>query len=327
MKRISLWIVISALAFSVLSCSKPGVNTGGVTGRSGDVPTVAFVTNNVSDFWMIAKAGVKAGEKDFNVKCEFKMPAQGTSAEQKQIIEDLLVKGVTGIAISPRDPANQTDVLNGAAESVNLLCMDSDAPQSKRLCYVGTDNYKAGLAAGEEIKKALPDGGKVILFVGTLDAQNAADRRKGIVDAVKGSKVRIVTTLTDNTDHAKAKSNVEDAMVKYPDVAGFMGLWSYNGPAIVEAVKSAGKTSKIKIVCFDEDAATLQGVKDGAISSTIVQKPYQFGYESMRILAALARKEDAKIPESKIIDTGVLVVNNDNIDSFWADLKKMTGKE
>ncbi len=317
MKRISLWIVIFLLAGSLLSCSKQGSN----------VPAVAFVTNNVSDFWKIAKAGVSAGEKDFKVKCDFRMPPTGTPAEQKQIIEDLIVTGTTGIAISPVDPANQTDMLDNAAGSVNLICMDSDAPKSKRVCYVGTDNYKAGLAAGEEIKKALPKGGNVVLFVGTLDAQNATDRKKGIEDAIKGSKVRVAGTLTDKTDHTKAKSNVEDAMVTYPDVAGFVGLWSYNGPAIVEAVKSSGKIGKIKIVCFDEDVATLQGVKDGIVFSTVVQKPYQFGYESMRILAALARKEDAKIPESKVVDTGVLVVNTANVESFWADLKKMTGQK
>jgi len=319
MKRICLWILACLLALSAFSCGKQ-------TGGKGDVPSVAFVTNNVSDFWMIAKAGVAAGEKDFNVKCEFRMPPQGTSAEQKQIIEDLLVKGVTGIAISPRDPANQTDVLNTAARSVNLICMDSDAPKSERICYVGTDNYNAGRAAGDEIKKALPNGGKVLLFVGTLDAQNAADRKKGIEDAVKGSKIQIIGTLTDNTDHAKAKSNVEDAMVKYPDISGFMGLWSYNGPAIAEAVKSSGKAGKIRIVCFDEEAATLQGVKDGVVFSTVVQKPYQFGYESMRILAALARGEDAKIPENKVVDTGVQVISRANVDSFWAELKKMTGR-
>lgn len=323
MKRIGLWIVASLLALSVLSCSKQsGTNTAGQ-----DTVQVAFVTNNVSDFWMIAKAGVEAAEKDFNAKCEFRMPAQGTSAEQKQILEDLIVTGVSGVAVSPVDPANQTDALDNAAKSANLICMDSDAPESKRLCYVGTDNYKAGLAAGEEIKKALPNGGKVVLFVGTLDAQNAADRKKGIEDAIKGSKVNILTTLTDNTIHARAKSNVEDAMVKYPDVAGFMGLWSYNGPAIADAVTSAGKVGKIKIVCFDEDVSTQQAVKDGVIFSTVVQKPYQFGYESVRILAALARKEDAKIPKNKILDLGVQIVNKDNIDEFSAEYKKLTAKK
>ncbi len=191
---------------------------------------------------------------------------------------------------------------------------------------MGTDNYKAGVAAGEEIKKALPDGGKVMLFVGTLEAENAFERRRGILDATRGSNVEIIGTLTDNTDHAKAKSNVEDTLVKYPDIAGLMGLWSYNGPAIAEAVKAAGKQDTVTIVCFDEEDGTLQAVKDGVIFSTVVQNPYEFGYQSMRILGALARGEDAGIPENKILDTGVEVINSENVDAFWTRLKQLTGK-
>lgn len=316
MRRILLGFAALTLLVALVSCAR----------RAGDRPKVAFVSNTVSDFWTIAKSGVTDGERDFKVQCEFRMPAQGTATEQKQIIENLLVKGVTGIAISPINPANQTDLLNKTAESVNLICMDSDAPDSKRLCYVGTNNYKAGKTAGEEMKKALPNGGKVVLFVGTLDALNARERRQGILDAVKGSKVQVIDTLTDNADHTKAKTNVEDTLVKHPDVAGLMGLWSYNGPAIAEAVKAAGKQDKVKIVTFDEEAGTLQAVKDGVIFSTIVQNPYEFGYQSMRILGALARGEDPKLPENKILFIPERVINKENVDAFWAKLKKLTGK-
>jgi ribose transport system substrate-binding protein len=318
MKRLVSVLLAVVVIFAVGSCARRE--------KAAEVPRVAFVTNNVSDFWTIAKAGVTDGEKDFRVRCEFRMPAQGTATEQKQIVQDLLVKGVAGISISPIDPANQTDMLNNAAKSAHLITMDSDAPESNRLCYVGTDNYSAGVLAGEEMMKALPNGGKVVLFVGTLDAENARERRKGILDAVKGSKVQIIDTLTDNADHAKAKANVEDTLVKHPDAAGLMGLWSYNGPAIAGAVEAAGKKGKVKIVTFDEEAGTLQAVKDGTIFSTIVQRPYQFGYQSMRIIGTLAHGEDPKIPPSKIVDTGVEVINKDNVDAFWANLKKLTGK-
>lgn len=319
MRKILVTLMGLVFAFSILSCSRT---------QQGSLqkPRVAFVTNNVSDFWRIARAGVEAGERDFNVECDFRMPAQGTATEQKTIIEDLLTKGVSGIAISPRDPANQTETLNKAAAQVNLICHDSDAPDSARICYVGTDNYKAGLVAGEEIKKALPNGGKVMLFVGTLEAQNASERRRGILDATKGSKVQIIGCLTDNADHTKAKSNVEDTLVKYPDVAGLMGLWSYNGKAIAEAVKAAGKEGKVQIVCFDEEEDTLQAVKDGVIYSTVVQQPYEFGYQSMKILAALARGEKIKLPKNKIIDIPVKVISKENVDAFWSNLKKQTGK-
>ena len=123
--------------------------------------TVSYVTNNASDFWQIARAGVEKAEKDFGVKCEFKMPATGAAAEQQRIVEELIAKGIQGMAISPIDPANQTDMLDMAAAKMPLICHDSDAPKSKRLAYVGTNNIKAGIEAGNLIKEVLPNGARL----------------------------------------------------------------------------------------------------------------------------------------------------------------------
>ncbi len=284
----------------------------------------AFVTNSASTFWTIAEKGVRKAEKEFGVEVEMRIPATGAVDEQQRYIEDLIAKKVDGMAISPIDPANMTKILNEAAKHVPLITQDSDAPQSNRIAYIGTNNYEAGKAAGEEIKKALPQGGKIIIFVGRLDAQNAKDRRQGILDATKGTKIEIVDTRLDYADQAKAKQNVEDSLVAHPEIAAFVGLWSYNGPAIVSVVKAAKKVGKIKIVCFDEEDATLQGIKDGAIEATIVQKPFEFGYQSVRLLSELARGNNSRIPENKMIDTGVVIVNKQNVAEFWDNLKKLT---
>ena len=119
------------------------------------------------------------------------------------------------------------------------MTQDSDAPDSNRACYVGTDNVAAGRQAGELIKEALPNGGKIMLFVGKRDAQNAKERFAGIQEALKGTKVEIIDIRTDDIDRVRAKANVMDTIVKYPDVAGLVGLWSYNGPAILNAVADA----------------------------------------------------------------------------------------
>src|SRR5262249_3570130 len=157
----------------------------------------------------------------------------------KQIVQDLLAGGVDGIAISPKDPDNQTDLLNEAASHALLICQDSDAPKSNRACYVGTDNVAAGRQAGELIKKALPNGGKIMVFVGYKDAQNARERFGGIQEVLKGTNISVIDVRTDETDPIKAKSNVKETILNYPDVACLVGLWSYNGPAIVSAVKEA----------------------------------------------------------------------------------------
>lgn len=302
-----------------------GSTSGEATG--GKSLHFAFVCNNASDYWTIARAGVeKADEELPNVDVEFKMPGQGTAAEQTQLVNDLLSKGIDGMAISPVDPANQTQMLNDAASKTLVFTQDSDAPKSNRTCYIGTDNVAAGRQAGEELKKALPNGGKVLVFVGSIDAQNAADRFKGVQEAVKGSKIQILGVRTDDADHAKAKSNVSDALVKYPDLAGCVGLWSYNGPAILSAVQDAKKTGKVKIVCFDEEDDTLTGVKSGDIFATIVQQPYEFGYKAIINMNKYLNGDKSVVPANKVITVPTLAITKDKVDAFKEKTDKLRGR-
>src|SRR5262249_16990217 len=157
------------------------------------------------------------------------------------------------IAISPVDPANQTQMIDDAAARALVVTHDSDAPASKRVCYIGTDNVAAGRQAGALIKEALPSGGKIMIFVGKIDAANARERYQGIQETLAGGSVQILDVRTDDTDRVRAKTNVSDTLVRYPDVAALVGLWSYNGPAILNAVRDAGRVGTVKIVCFDEE--------------------------------------------------------------------------
>ncbi|GMU92402.1 MAG: hypothetical protein AMXMBFR4_14600 [Candidatus Hydrogenedentota bacterium] len=294
--------------------------------RSDGKARVAFVTNNSSDFWAIAEAGTRKAAAELGCEVLFRRPAMGTAQEQQQIVEDLIVNGVSGIAISPNDPQNWTEALNEFAKKVNIITQDSDAPESNRICYIGTNNYEAGAAAAELIKKALPSGGKIMLFVGRLDAQNAQDRKKGIEDRLRGSSIEIINTLTDETDRAKAMANVQDTLVKNPDVACLVGLWSYNGPAILNAVRDSGKLGQVKIVCFDEEEETLRGVSDGHIEGTIVQQPFEFGYQSVRLLVKLAKNDFSDIPESKQIYVPVRTITRAEVGEFRATLSQQIGR-
>jgi len=143
---------------------------------------LCFITNSIDPFWVLAQQGCKKAEPVFNATCEVIMPSNGTVEQQKQSIETFINNGGQGLAISPINPANQVDMINEAAARMPVLCQDSDAPESNRLFYLGTSNYQAGRAAGKLVKQALPEGGKVMIFVGKLEVLNAQERSRGVID-------------------------------------------------------------------------------------------------------------------------------------------------
>jgi ribose transport system substrate-binding protein len=329
----ALVLSAAALAFALSGCKKD----------DGKI-TVAFVSNCVDPFWVIAEKGAKdaAADPKIDVNVEIRMPPNGVQ-DQRRMVKELLAQDVKGIAISPKDPANQGDLLDEIAAKTNLITQDSDAPNSKRLCYVGTDNYDAGRMCGKLVKKAMPNGGTVVIFVGVVDQDNAKRRRQGVIDELlerapdpsrqdpvdvplKGAKYTILETNTDDMDKVKAKSRVKTALTKYPQLDCMVGLFAYNPPICLDVLKDAGLVGKVKIIGFDESDDTLQGIKDGSIEGTIVQNPYKYGYESVRILAALARGDKSVLPASGNFEIPPREVTKINVDEFWAGLKKLKGE-
>jgi ABC-type sugar transport system substrate-binding protein len=228
---------------------------------SAEKPDYAFITNGVADFWTIGKAGAEKAAADLGVRATVIMPSSITDQTRK--IEDLLTRGTDGIAISPINPGNQGEILEKAAAATTLITHDSDAPDSPRKLYIGMDNYEAGLVCGKLVRDALPEGGKIMIFIGRLDQDNAQRRRQGCLDGILGrepdasrrdepgavlesddGRYTILGTMTDQFDRAKAKANAEDALLRHPDVAAMVGLFEYNPPLILEALERAGRLER-----------------------------------------------------------------------------------
>ena len=292
--------------------------------QAQDKKELAFVVNGAADFWTIARRGVEKANKELpQYKMEVLIPSQSSAAEQRSIMDALVARGAAGISISAVDPGNATEELNRVASKLALITNDSDAPKSNRLFYIGTDNVAAGENAGREIIKALPNGGKVMMFVATLDNANARERVEGIKKTIAGTKIEIVDVRLDSFDNVKAKANVADTLTKYPDIDLLVGLYAYNTPQIYNAVQDAGKAGKVKIVGFDEDKRTLQGVADGTIQSTIVQQPFEFGYQSMIDLDKVIRGDMSFIPANKQIIIPTKVIDKSNVAPFQAQMKEL----
>ena len=330
--RISVLIPvgIAVLCLSLVGCKQPEA-----TAPQPNIPLekpeatsspvqIGIVTNAVAPFWDPMEKGMKdAAAKLPGCDASWQGPQTSRVAEQLRLIENYVARGVDGLAISPLEAEAIGPKIDELIDKgINVICIDSDIPNCKRLAYIGTNNIRAGEAIGRELVKILNGRpAKVVAFVGTMSAQNARERLQGFKNATKGHNIEVVDVKQDNTDKGKARRNVEDTLQAMPDVNVLLGLWSYNLPAIAAAVKEAGKRDKIIVVGFDAEPATLEGLQKGDIDATVVQKPYYFGYLSVMVLYNMARlgaeAVQMVLPQpDHVVDTGVVIVTPDNVEKF-----------
>jgi ribose transport system substrate-binding protein len=310
------WLqVLGGLTVGLLLTAVPACNQQSGPSRI----RVAFVTNNPETFWNIAEKGCAKAAKEFDVEVIFRKPdVGGDASKQTDILNDLVNQDIKGLAVSVINPNGQNEHLTEISTKVPLITQDNDAPKSGRLCYIGTNNYRAGRAVGKLVKEALPDGGVLAIFVGQTEPLNARQRRQGMLDELADKpeapdindfedgkdgemygKYRLHRTYTDQpVGSQKATENAADALTTLAGEKNlcFIGLWAYNPPAILSAVKDTDKLGQVKIVGFDENDATLQGILDGHIYATVVQNPFEFGYQAVRIMASVARGDRKVLP-------------------------------
>jgi ribose transport system substrate-binding protein len=295
---------------------------GAVPGFAQDKPTLVFVVNGASDFWKLAEAGVNKAQGELpGYDLQFKYPEQAAAAIQQRLMDDLVAAGADAIMVSAVDPKTSTEALNRVGAQVPLFTTDSDAPDSNRIAYIGSSNVELGKDAGKLMLKALPDGGKCIGFVGLPGADNARERIEGIKAAIEGSKVELVDVRGDDIDQTRAKRNVEDALAANPDIDCMVGIYSYNTPRIYEVLKESGKLGDIKVIGFDEDPITLGGVREGTIVGTVVQNPFEWGYQGMKLMAAYLEGDKSGIPADGLIIVPGQVIDQSNVDAFESELK------
>jgi ribose transport system substrate-binding protein len=295
--------------------------------QAADKPTLAFVVNGASDFWKAAEAGMKKAQTELpDYTLELKYPEQSSVAIQQRLMEDLVSAGVKGIMVSAVDPKTSTDGLNKIASETALFTTDSDAPQTKRIAYIGSSNVLAGGQAAEIAKKAMPNGGKCMGFVGLPGADNAKERIQGFNDGLKGTKISMTDVRGDDIDQTRAKKNVEDALVADPSITCMVGFYSYNTPRIYEALRDAGKLGKITVIGFDDDPITLGGVKEGTIAATVVQQPFEWAYQGFKLMAAYLKGDKSGIPANGLIIIPTKIIGKADVDAYATALKAMSGK-
>lgn len=294
---------------------------------------LALVTWTEDPFWDPLIRGAEECAAQNNIELTV-IKSKPTVEEQTTHIRGLVGK-VDGIAISPNDATAQLPLLNEVADKAVVVTFDSDAPDSRRRRFVGIDNYAAGHVAADEIREALPEGGPVLITVGSATMQHGRDRRQGLIDGLidrgfqreavadpldvplKGSKYSVVTTVVDGADPAKATAAIAEALKAHPEVKAIAGLFSYSAPAALVAMKQVGREGQIKVVGFDESVETQAAIASGAIHSSVLQDSYRAGYEAIKVLADEIRGV-ARGPaeQSPVINVRVNVLTRENLDEM-----------
>jgi len=289
-----------------------------------DKKTLVLIPPAVADFWKTAEAGVRKAQTELpDFKLQVRYVDIPSAAAQNRMFDDLLAAGVAGMLISAIDPGTQIEALNRVAASAALMTMDADAAASKRIAYIGSSNFDAGKQVGEVLRKAMPDGGKCIAYVGYPGADNARERVAGIREVIKGSKIEVLDVRADDTDVARARRNVEDTLTAQPDINCMLGIYAYNIPQIYQALRDAGQLGKITVTGFDDDPVTLGGIKEGSIVATVVQQPYQWGYRGMKMLAALANGDRSSVPENGLVIIPTRVITKENVDAYGQEMRTL----
>jgi ribose transport system substrate-binding protein len=310
------------------------------TGALRPQPKVAIVTASTGPYWDQIVQGARDAANRYHLKLAIVRP-KSDEPSQTQAIEGLLDKGFDGVAISPNDPPRQAAVLAKVALQMPLVTFDSDSNVAGKICFIGSDNYDAGWNAGELVRKAVPDGGEVIVAIGSLDKENGQRRRQGLVDQLcdrsfeknrpmdpldgppeKGSKYSIGATLVDGIDPAKATTMAADAIKAHPNAKCFACLFAYNAPSVLKALADANQLSKIKVVGFDAYEETLAGIENDTVYGTMVQSPYSIGFESVRVLGDIARGEKESLPMFSTFYFNCDPVTKANVGEVRQDLAK-----
>jgi ribose transport system substrate-binding protein len=323
-----LWATLAGVEGCSERSGQPAANEGAGApvhrAPAGTPLKLALVPNSASRFWDLAQSGLNKFEQETGIKVQMIRPPHGSLEEQKQIIEDLIAKGYQGLMVSVVSPEEQTPLINEAASRMNVVTIDSDAPRSRRLLFVGPQHYDIGLAIGMSIVRLLPSGGKIAIFAGDLTAENVVQRLRGLNDAIRRQNIQLVSVNEDRTDHERGRRQVAEVLRDHPDISLLVGLWSYNGGIIRSVLKAQGKAGVIKAVAVEEEEETLQGIEEGTIQCGVAQTPFDCAYLGAMLLRDLASRGAAALPPNGSINTGFILVDQHNLPEVRQTLTRQS---
>lgn len=274
-------------------------------------------------YWQDHRYGLEAAAQELGVDVVFTGENGSDALRQLDIFEQVVKKKPAGILVCPIDMDTMTEPINRAIDlGIPVVCIDNDAPDSKRLTYFGTDNYQSGYIAGDIIGKKLGGTGDVGIL--TIPGIYSLDeRQRGFEECIELNypEINVVAVMNDQADPSKAANIAEQMFRDFPTITGLFGTDAASGVGAAIALSENQKLGEIKVVAFDKDSEVLELVEQGRIEATLVQRTFTMSYYGLKFLYDYNHnsrlKNDAGVSMMPdVVDTGIIVVTKDNVDDF-----------
>jgi ribose transport system substrate-binding protein len=324
--RLSALILIS---FFLLSC-------GSV--HNSDEYFVFVAANIQLPYWKTDGRGFSHAAAEFKgIRVDFTGPQSYDPKAERDALDQAVQKKATGILLSVADASVLKDSIDKAiAAGVPVITIDSDAPSSKRLFFIGTNNYQAGFTGGQRLAQELKGKGSVVVFT-MPDQPNLQDRLRGYKDALaKSPNIKVTRVVDIQGDPRIAFDTTTQIVGKERDkVDGFVCLEAQSGKEVASVLSSYKVSGKV-VIAMDTDQETLDWIQKGVIAATIAQKPYTMAFGGMQMLDKLYHHKppsldadwakDGYAPIPMFVDTGSDLIDKANIQSFIEAGKNLASK-
>lgn len=304
-------------------------------------PNLVLITGGQGPYWQLLAGGAKAAADDLDAKVKVMMPeVEEDVPSQTRLLLGLDPKAIDGAAVSPLDAKTQSGVINRLSLESLIITVDSDAPQSNRMSYVGASNYAAGKQCGQLVQEVLPEGGKVALLLANLTKDNVIERKRGIEDYFAelqentedpGPEYVIAEVLVDDGDPKACQQQLTELLKANDDIGCVVGMNGYHAAIMVKSAADASRSEKVRLIGFDAIDDTLDLIADGKLYATVAQDPYQYGYHAVRVLCEYCRRKEGYLPLTGVRSTlniQTKAIRKDNVEEFREasekQLKKLT---
>ncbi len=325
-KLLSLF-VLAFLITTLLSCGA----------HDSDEYYVFVAANLQVPYWQAAGVGFTKAAQVLKVRADFVGPISYDPKAERDALDQAIQKKATGILLAVTDPALLKDSIDKAiAAGIPVITMDSDAPGSKRLFFIGTNNYAAGVSGGMRLAQELKGKGNVVVFT-MPDQHNMQDRLRGYRDTLEHAGIKITRVVDIQGDPRIAFDTTTQILGKEKDqVDAFVCLEAQSGKEVAGVLNSYHITGKV-VMAMDTDPETLDWIKKGGIAATISQKPYTMAFVGMQMLDNLHHhkpssletdwSKDSFAPIPYFVDTGSALIDKSNVDSFLQAKQSATGAQ